>query len=267
MERKFFKNSVLSILVSISFCVGLTSCSSDGDGTIGINPIEIENYLYGKRWTFREAYMSGSDAQYSFFRNHLVMDFRSPGKLVSGMLTYGPYYFFCTWHTAGDNLLTTFTVGTYKDFDMENLLCGTLTVTELASDGLQVTCKDSVGETYYFDHKNDFGAGKTSFTDYTDASAHDGALHGTWEMTAYKGDSTPFDLTIMVDKKGNVRFVAESEGIDFTTTYTTKNGHVTFTHFLTPNSPQYSFIYIRSDKMLEFFSETNAITITRWFKK
>ena len=87
-------------------------------------------------------------------------------------------------------------------------------------------------------------------------------------MTAYKGeDSTPFDLTIMVDKKGNVRFVAESEGIDFTTTYTTKNGHVTFTHFLTPNSPQYSFIYIRSDKMLEFFSETNAIPITRWFKK
>lgn len=267
MKRKFFKNSVLSILVSISFCVGLTSCSSDGDGTIGINPIEIENYLYGKRWTFREAYMSGSDAQYSFFRNHLVMDFRGPGKLVSGMLTYGPYYFFGTWHTAGDNLLTTFTVGTYKDFDMENLLRGTLTVTELASDGLQVTCKDSVGETYYFQHTNDFGAGKTSFTDYTDASAHDGALHGTWEMTAYKGDSTPFDLTIMVDKKGNVRFVAESEGIDFTTTYTTKNGHVTFTHFLTPNSPQYSFIYIRSDKMLEFFSETNAIPITRWFKK
>lgn len=268
MERKFFKNSVLSILLSLGFCLGLTSCSSDGDGTISVNPIEIENYLYGKRWTFREDYMNGSDAQYSFFRNHLVMDFRRPGKLTSGMLTYGPYYFFGTWHTAGDKLLTSFTVGTYKDFDMENLLRGTLTVTELASDGLQVTCKDSVGETYYFQHTNDFGAGKTSFTDYTDASAHDGALRGTWEMTAYKGkDSTPFDLTIMVYKKGNVRFVAESEGIDFTTTYTTKNGHVTFTHFLTPNSPQYSFIYIRSDKMLEFFSETDAIPITRLFKK
>ena len=269
MERKFFKNSVLSILVSISFCVGLTSCSSDGDGTIGINPIEIENYLYGKRWTFREAFMNGDDIKYSFFRNHLVMSFSSSGKLTSGMLTYGPNYFFGTWHTAGNKLLTTFTVGTYKTSDMENLLRGTLTVTELASDGLKVTCTDSVGETYYFWHTNDFGEGKTSFTDYTDASAHDGALHGTWEMTAYKGGTTPFNFTftITVDKKGNVRFVAESEGIDFTTTYTTKNGHVTFTHFLTPNSSQYSFIYIRSDKMLEFFSETNAIPITRWFKK
>lgn len=265
MKGKFLKNSVLSILLSLCFCVSLTSC--DGDENIGVNFYEIENYLYGKRWTFREAYMSGSDTKYSFFRNHLVMSFSSSGKLTSGMLTYGPYYFFGTWHTNGDKLLTTFTVGTYKKPDMENLLCGTLTVTELASDGLKVTCTDSVGETYYFQHTNDFGAGKTSFTDYTDASAHDGALHGTWEMTAYKGGTTPFDLTITVDKKGNVRFVAESEGIDFTTTYTTKNGHVTFTHFLTPNSPQYSFIYIRSDKMLEFFSETDAIPITRLFKK
>lgn len=267
MKGKFFKNSVIAIWLSLVLCVGLTSCSSDGDGTIGVNSWEIENYLYGKRWTFREAFMNGGDTKYSFFRNHLVMSFSSSGNLTSGMLTYGPNYFFGTWHTNGDKLLTTFTVGTYKKPDMENLLCGTLTVTELASDGLQVTCKDSVGETYYFDHKNDFGAGKTSFTDYTDASAHDGALHGTWEMTAYKGGTTPFDLTIMVDKKGNVRFVAESEGIDFTTTYTTKKGHVTFTHFLTPNSPQYSFIYIRRDKSLEFFSETNAITFTKWFKK
>ena len=265
MEGKFLKNSVLSILLSLGVCVSLTSC--DGDENIGINSYEIENYLYGKRWTFREAYMSGSDAQYSFFRNHLVMDFRSSGKLTSGMLTYGPNYFFGTWHTAGNKLLTTFTVGTYKTSDMENLLRGTLTVTELASDGLKVTCTDSVGETYYFQHTNDFGAGKTSFTDYTYASAHDGALHGTWEMTAYKGGTTPFDFTITVDKKGNVRFVAESEGIDFTTTYTTKNGHVTFTHFFTPNSPQYSFIYIRRDKSVEFFSETNALTFTKWFKK
>lgn len=265
MKGKFFKNSVLSILLSLGVCVSLTSC--DGDENIGINSYEIENYLYGKRWTFREAYMNGSDAQYSFFRNHLVMDFRRPGKLTSGMLTYGPDYFFGTWHTDGNKLLTTFTVGTYQTSDLENLLRGTLTVTELASDGLKVTCTDSVGETYYFQHTNDFGAGKTSFTDYTDASAHDGALHGTWEMTAYKDGTTPFDFTITVDKKGNVRFVAESEGIDFTTTYTTKNGHVTFPHFFTPNSPQYSFIYIRRDKSVEFFSETNAVTFTKWFKK
>ncbi len=265
MKGKFLKNSFLAILLNLGLCVSLTSC--DSEENIGINFYEIENYLYEKQWTFREAFMNGSDTKYSFFRNHLVMSFSSSGKLTSGMLTYGPHYFFGTWHADRDKLLTTFTVGTYKIPNMENLLCGTLTVTELASNGLRLTCTDSVGKTYYFGHENGLGAGNTSFTDYTDASAHDGALHGTWEMTAYKEGTIPVAFTITVDKKGNVRFVAESEGIDFTTTYITKNGHVTFTHFLTSNSPQYSFIYIRSDKSLEFFSETNAITFTKWFKK
>lgn len=42
----------MAILVSIGLCVGLTSCSGDGDGANGVNPIAIENYLYGKRWFF-----------------------------------------------------------------------------------------------------------------------------------------------------------------------------------------------------------------------
>lgn len=96
MKGKFFKNTVMAILASFGLCVSLTSCNSDGDGNIGINFYEIENYLYGKKWTFRKDYMSGSDAKYSFFRNHLVMCFSSSGKLTSGMLTYGPNYFF--WH-------------------------------------------------------------------------------------------------------------------------------------------------------------------------
>ena len=183
------------------------------------------------------------------------------------MLTYGPYYFFGTWHTDGDKLFTTFTSGSYQQPDMKSFLRGTLAVTELASDGLKVTCTDSAGKTYYFEHANGIGERENSFTDYTDASAHDGALHGTWKMTGYKGGTTPVDFTLTVDKKGNIRFVAESEGIDFTTTYTTKNGHVTFTHFLTPNSPQYSLIYLRRDKVVEFLSETEAIRVTLWFKK
>lgn len=265
MKGKIFKNSVLTILLSLGLCVSLTSC--DCDESIDVNSSKIENYLYGERWTFREDFMKFSETKYSFFRNHLVMSFSSSGKLESGMLTHGPSYFFGTWHTAGDELLTTFTSGTYWQPGMENFLRGTLTVTELASDGLKVTCTDSAGTTYYFEHVNGIGSGETSFTDYTDASSHDGALHGTWKMTGYKGGSTPVDFTLTVDKKGNIRFVAESEGIDFTTTYTTKNGHVTFTHFLSPNSPQYSLIYIRRDKVVEFFSETEAITVTKWFKK
>lgn len=252
----------MAILVSIGLCVGLTSCSSDGDGTIGINPIEIENYLYGKRWFFKSYFMDKTDTQYSFFRNHLVMSFSSSGKLVSGMLTYDNVYYFGTWNTAGDKLLTTFTVGTYKDPNINNRLYGTLTVTDLASNVDQVTCTDSIGETHYLEHTSD----KRTFTDYTDASVHDKALHGTWEMTAYRGN-TPVDFTITVNKKGNVRFVAESEGVDFTTTYTTKNGHVTFTHFLHPNSPQYSYIYVRNDNSIEFFSEENAQRGWVWRKQ
>ena len=265
MKGKILKNGVVAICLSLGLCVSLTSC--DGDENIGVNSSRIENYLYGKRWTFREAFMNFSETKYSFFRNHLVMSFSSSGKLESGMLTYGPSYFFGTWHTAENKLLTTFTSGSYWQPGMENLLCGTLAVTELASDGLQVTCTDSAGTTYYFEHANGIGERENSFTDYTDASSHDGALHGTWKMTGYKGGTTPVDFTLTVDKKGNIRFVAESEGIDFTTTYTTKNGHVTFTHFLSPNSPQYSLIYIRRDKSVEFFSETKAITVTQWLKK
>lgn len=256
----------MAILVSIGLCVGLTSCSGDGDGANGVNPIAIENYLYGKRWFFKNNFMDKTDTQYSFFRNHLVMSFSSSGKLVSGMLTYDNVYYFGTWNTAGDNLLTTFTVGTYKEPNINNRLYGTLTVTDLASNVDRVTCTDSIGETHYLEHTEEYGAKKRTFTDYTDASAHDKALHGTWEMTAYR-ENTPVGFTIAVNKEGNVRFVAESEGVDFTTTYTTKNGHVTFTHFLHPHTQQHSFIYVRNDDSIEFFSEENAQRGWVWRKK
>lgn len=54
MKGNIFKNSIMAIWLSIGLCVGLTSCSSDGDGTIGISSWEIENYLYGKRWTLEK---------------------------------------------------------------------------------------------------------------------------------------------------------------------------------------------------------------------
>ena len=266
MKGKILKNSVLSILLSLGLCVSLTSCSSDGDGDAGINQFEIENYLYGKRWFFKNRFIDKTKTQYSFFRNHLVMSFSAVDKIVSGMLTYDDVYYFGTWNAAGDKLSTTFTVGTYKEPNIKNLLYGTLTVTDLASNIDRVTCTDSNGETHYFEHTEEYLSKKRTFTDYTDASAHDKALHGTWKMIAYRGN-TAVDFTIKVDKKGNVRFVAESEGIDFTTTYTTKNGHVTFTHFLHPNTQQYSFIYVRNDDSVEFFSEENAQRGWVWLKK
>lgn len=265
--RKSIRKCAIAALVSLCVFAGITSCSDDGDGSSGVTSWDIENYLYGKRWFFRDYFMDRDGTEYTFFRNHLLMSFSSSDKLTSGMLTYGPNYFFGTWNTAGDKLLTTFTVAPYIGLPIRNNLYGILTVTDLASDRDKVICTDSIGETHYFEHYKDYGTRKHTFTDYTDASAHDKALHGTWKMTAYKGGKIPVGITIIVSKKGNVRFIAESEGIDFTTTYTTKNGHVTFTHFLQPNSKQVSYIYIRDDESLEFFSEEIAVRETVWRKK
>ena len=265
--RQSISKCAIAALMSLCAFAGLTSCSGDGDGFIGANSWKIENYLYGKRWFFKNYFMDRNGPEYTFFRNHLLMSCSNSGKIVSGMLTYGPDYYFGTWNTAGKQLLTTFTVAPHKGQPIENSLCGTLTVTDLASNVDKVTCTDSIGKTHYFEHYEEYGSRKRTFTDYTDASAHDKALQGTWSMTAYKGGTTPVDFTIIVNKKGNVRFIAESEGVDFTTTYTTKNGHVTFTHFLHPKSQQVSYIYIRKDESLEFFSEEIAIRTTVWRKK
>lgn len=71
---------------------------------------------------------------------------------------------------------------------------------------------------------------------------------------------------ITINWNGEARFHVESENIDFTTTYTTKNGHVTFTHIYLPNSLQYSYIYVRTEKKLKFFSEGNAFRSWQWEK-
>lgn len=71
---------------------------------------------------------------------------------------------------------------------------------------------------------------------------------------------------ITINRNGEARFQVESENIDFTTTYTTKNGHVTTTHMYLPNSSQRSYIYVRTEKMLEFFSEDDAFRSWQWKK-
>lgn len=71
---------------------------------------------------------------------------------------------------------------------------------------------------------------------------------------------------ITINRNGEARFHVESKNIDFTTTYTTKNGHVTTTHMYLPNSSQRSYIYVRTEKMLEFFSEDDAFRSWQWKK-
>lgn len=255
----------MAVLVSLCALAGMTSCSDDED-PFSITSSNIDNYLYGKIWFFYEYSMDWSKykTEYTFYRNHLVMSLSSGGNVAGGMLTYGTSRYFGTWHTEGDKLVTKFTAGPYKDV-LEKILHGTLTVTELSRNKNEITCTDPSGETRYLRNYMN-GLETNTFIDYTDASDHDRALHGTWIMTAYKDGVTPVDFIVTMNPNGEVRFQAESENIDFTTTYTTKNGHVTFTHIFSPNSPQYSYIYLRTEKMVDFFSEDKALSTWQWKK-
>lgn len=255
----------MAVLVSLCALAGMTSCSDDED-PFSITSSNIDNYLYGKIWFFYEYSMDWSKykTEYTFYRNHLVMSLSSGGNVAGGMLTYGTSRYFGTWHTEGDKLVTKFTAGPYKDV-LEKILHGTLTVTELSRNKDEITCTDPSGETRYLRNYMN-GLETNTFIDYTDASDHDRALHGTWKMTAYKDGVTPVDFIVTMNPNGEVRFQAESENIDFTTTYTTKNGHVTFTHIFSPNSPQYSYIYLRTEKMVDFFSEDKALSTWQWKK-
>lgn len=255
----------MAVLVSLCALAGMTSCSDDED-PFSITSSNIDNYLYGKIWFFYEYSMDWSKykTEYTFYRNHLVMSLSSGGNVAGGMLTYGTSRYFGTWHTEGDKLVTKFTAGPYKDV-LEKILHGTLTVTELSRNKNEITCTDPSGETRYLRNYMN-GLETNTFIDYTDASDHDRALHGTWKMTAYKDGVTPVDFIVTMNPNGEVRFQAESENIDFTTTYTTKNGHVTFTHIFSPNSPQYSYIYLRTEKMVDFFSEDKALSTWQWKK-
>ena len=253
----------MAVLVSLCALAGFTSCSDD-DGPFSITSSNISKYLYGKTWSL----WTEDKTEYTFYRNHLVMSYNPGGNIASGMLTYDTSLYFGTWHTEGDKLVTKFTAGPHKDV-LEKILYGTLTVTELSRNEDNITCTDPSGKTRYLKHFWD-NLDKRTFTDYTDASDHDRALQGTWKTTVLlrkKGaNGIPVDFVITINLKGEARFQAESENIDFTTTCTTKDGHVTFTHMYLPNSLQYSYIYVRTDKKLEFFSEDNASRSWQWEK-
>ena len=103
------------------------------------------------------------------------------------------------------------------------------------------------------------------FADYTDASGHDGALVGTWRATAYKNGQA-IEFKMVISKRGEVHFTAPSENIDFTTTCTTKNGHVTFDKYLAPTTGAYSFIYEREEERIRLYSTKNAQQLWAWKK-
>lgn len=236
-------------------CVSMGSCSSDNaDGTFSEQ--QVEEYITGYKW-----YLDNNErSKFRFYRNRLVSRV-SDTKITSGMLTYAESNFFGTWAVIDGKLVTTFTSGAYEGFYWNSILFGSLTINKIQKDYHEIETTAPNGDAHSL---SSYGT-SNDFVDYTDASDHDGALIGIWEALAHD-DKHNIIFTIKIGKKGKITFIAKSENIDFTTTCTTKNGHVTFSHLFEPGNNSRSFIYIREKNKIRFYSEENAQQVWMWDK-
>ena len=254
--KKIFRFLLMSAML-LAVGVSVVSCSSDDDDGGIISERRVEKYITGYKW-----YLDGKKkTEFRFYRNRLVSCMSGVGSVASGQLTWAASNYFGTWAVVDGKLITTFTTGPYEDSDLNSILYGSLTIDKLRSDCKIIDATDPDG------YSHDLGSYGMSnqFVDYTDASDHDGALEGTWKAMAHKGERNII-FTIKIGKQGKITFIAKSENIDFTTTCSTKNGHVTFTHLFEPGSSSRSLIYIREKDEIRFYSEENAQQVWRWDK-
>ena len=254
--KKIFSFLLMSAML-LAVGASVVSCSSDDEDGGIISERRVEKYVTGYKWYLD----SKKKTEFRFYRNRLVSCMSGVGSVASGQLTWAASNYFGTWAVVDGKLITTFTTSPYEDSDLNSILYGSLTIDELRSDCKIIDATDPDG------YSHDLGSYGMSnlFVDYTDASDHDGALEGTWEALAHKGERNII-FTIKIGKEGKITFIAKSENIDFTTTCSTKNGHVTFTHLFEPGSNSRSLIYIREKDEIRFYSEENAQQIWTWQK-
>ena len=253
--KKIFSFLLMSAML-LAVGASVASCSSDDDGGGIISEKRVERYVTGYKW-----YLDGKKkTEFRFYRNRLVSRM-SGGSVASGQLTYAASNYFGAWSVVDGKLVTTFTTGPYEDSDLNSILYGSLTIDELRSNFKTINATDPDG----YSHSLDSYGMSNLFVDYTDASDHDGALEGTWKAMAHRGERNII-FTIKIGKEGKITFIAKSENIDFTTTCTTKNGHVTFTHLFEPGTSSRSLIYIREKDGIRFYSEENAQQVWTWEK-
>lgn len=258
--KKIFSFLLMAAML-IAVGASVASCSSDDDGDGTISEQHVERYITGYKWYLDRKQKS----EFRFYRNRLVTCMSS-GKVSSGSLTYAESNFFGTWAVADGKLITTFTSGAYGGFDWNNILYGSLTITKLRTNTKTIEATAPDGDSHELSSYSLELGSNNDFVDYTDTSDHDGALIGTWETRGYNSEGSGIWFTITVEKNGKVRFTAPSIGVDFTSTCTTKNGHVSFDEYLTPSMKSRSFIYIREKETIRLYDEQNAQTLWTWQK-
>lgn len=257
--KKIFRMMLLLAMMTAA-CVSMGSCRSDDDAGGTFSEKRVEEYVTGYKW-----YLDNNKrSEFRFYRNRLVTCMSS-GGVTSGSLTWAESNFFGTWAVADGKLVTTFTTGAYEGFDWNSILYGSLTITELRSNFKNIEATAPNGDAHELgSYMVSYGT-NNDFVDYSDASDHDGALVGTWEALAHDNNHNII-FTIKIGKKGKITFIAKSEDIDFTTTCSTKSGHVTFSHLFEPGTDSRSFIYIREKDKIRFYSEDNAQQVWVWEK-
>lgn len=257
--KKIF-SFLLTVAMLLAMGASVTSCSSGDEEGGTFSEKRVEKYVTGYKW-----YLDNNKrSEFRFYRNRLVTCMSSSG-VTSGSLTYAESNFFGTWSVVDGKLITTFTSGAYKGFDWNSILYGSLTITELRSNFKAIEATAPNGDSHELSSYMVSYGTSNDFVDYSDNSDHDGALIGTWEALAHD-DKHNIIFTIKIGKKGKITFIAKSENIDFTTTCTTKNGHVTFSHLFEPGNDSRSFIYIREKNKIRFYSEENAQQVWVWEK-
>ena len=70
-----------------------------------------------------------------------------------------------------------------------------------------------------------------------------------------------------INPDGTARFEMSDGRKEVNTTYTTKNGHVTFAHYLTAGIENQSFIYLRNEMQIQLIDEKDALIAWRWHQK
>ena len=261
LRRAIF--AICAMMAMSVMTTAFSSCSSSDDD----EKVNIEEYLAGREWS-----IGSSKGTYSFFKNHMVSYEDSPG-FTPGGLVGEPNVGFGYWQMTGDKLTTQFVLGRPSNFDVSNLLNGTLSGIHLEENNtlsgsgtsINIDQRPFIVGSFANGNKCRLSCVK-KMDDISDDTDHDMALRGTWyaKVTDHAtGKNHVASMTFNED--GTMHMVVEGLW-DFTTTYNTKNGKATINGYITEGNVV-SFYYINSDGLdVKFYNEENGYMAAIWRK-
>ena len=261
LRRAIF--AICAMMAMSVMTTAFSSCSSSDDD----EKVNIEEYLAGKEWK-----INSTTGTYSYYKNHMVLYEGSP-VFAPGGVGGEPNIGFGYWQMVGDKLTTQFTLGRPSNFDVSNLLNGTLSGIHLEENN---TLSGS-GTSINIDQRpfivGSFANGNEcrlscvkKMDDISDETDHDMALRGTWYAKVTEHSSGKNYIGSMTfNEDGTMHMVVEGLW-DFTTTYNTKNGKATINGYITEGNVV-SLYYINSDGLdVKFYNEKNGYMAAIWRK-